>query len=116
MGALAGRGMGVSQEERIYYSTQEEMVISVSGQNIFDRPEFLDRDLGLVVEWSGGDNPDVTRGEFDGGRTSTHREPSEEPRKWSREGNEVGGDLRHGEFRSGTGDGLALSREQIPHE
>jgi len=92
----------VPQAQRIY-STQEEMVISVRGQNIFDRPELLDRNLGLVVEGGGGDNPDVTRGEFDGGRTTTHREPSEEPRKWSREGNEVGSDLRHSEFRFGTG-------------
>ena len=42
--------------------TQEEMVFSIRGQNIFDRSELLNSDLGLVVEGSRGDNPDVTRG------------------------------------------------------
>ena len=43
------RGLGVLQVWRIY-STQEEMVISVRGQNIFDRSEFLDRSLRLIIE------------------------------------------------------------------
>jgi len=83
--------------------TQEEMVINVRGQNIFDRSELLDGDLGLVVEGSRGDNPDVTRRELDGGGTATHREPPEEPGKWSREGDEFRGDLCHSEFRFGIG-------------
>ena len=83
MGPWSGRAMCGSQVSQRIHSTQEEMVISIRGQNIFDRPEFLDGGLGLGGEGSGGDNPDVTRGEFDGGRTTTHREPSEEPGKRS---------------------------------
>ena len=91
-----GRVWVTSMEDLL---TQEEMVISVRGHNILDRSEFLDRDLGLVVERGRGGNPDVTRGELDRGRATTHREPSEEPGERSREGNELGGDLRHSGVR-----------------
>lgn len=40
--------------------TQEEMVIRIRGQNVFDGSEFLDGGLGLVAEGRRGDDPDVT--------------------------------------------------------
>ena len=76
--------------------TQEEMVISIRGQDVLDRSKFLDGSLGLVVEGGRGDHPDITGGELDGGRTATHWKPSEEPGKRSREGIDIGGDLCHG--------------------
>lgn len=42
--------------------TQEEMVISVRGQNVFDRSEFLNGSFRLIVEGGRGDDPDITRG------------------------------------------------------
>lgn len=84
--------MGHEVREGIH-STQEEVVISVRGQNVLDGSEFVDGLPGLFSEGGRGDNPDITRGELDGGRTTTHREPSEESGEGSREGMELGGDL-----------------------
>ena len=84
---------GRSQAGRVPL-TQEEMMVSVSGDNVFNDPEFLHGDLGLVVERGGGDNPDVTRGELDSGRATAHREPSEESGKGLREGDNLWGNLR----------------------
>jgi len=42
-------------------------MINVHGQTMFDRPLCLDRDLGLVIESSEGDNANVARGEFGSG-------------------------------------------------
>ena len=76
--------------------TQEEVVVSIRGQDVFDGSKFVDGGLGLVAEGGRGDNPDVAGGELDGGRTTAHREPSEESGKGFREGNDFGGDLRWG--------------------
>jgi len=73
--------------------TQEEMVISIRGQYVFDGSEFLDGVLGLVTEGGRGDNPNIARGELDSGRTTAHREPSEESGKGPREGNDLRSDL-----------------------
>lgn len=73
--------------------TQEEMVISIRGHDVFDGSELLEGGLGLVAEGSRSDNPNIAGGEFDGGRTTAHWEKSEESGKWFREGNDFWSDL-----------------------
>ena len=68
-------------------------MISVRGQDVFDGSEPLNGGLGLVAEGCRSDNPNIARGELDGGRTTAHREPSEESGKGSREGDELRSDL-----------------------
>lgn len=74
--------------------TQEVMVISVRGHDVFDYPEFLDNSPGIFGAGCGSDHPYVTRGELDGSRTASHWEKTEEFGKGSREGEDIGGDLR----------------------
>jgi len=86
------------------------MVISIHSQNIFDRHKIFSTMTSVLLNGVEEINsPDVTGGEFDGGQMTTHREPSEEPRRLSRDGNDVG-------VSSNSGPNGDSSREEVPHE
>ena len=78
------------------------MVISIPGHDVFDSSKLLDGVFGILAEGGRSDNPDmmtimfITGGELDSGRTTAHLEPSEEPGKWFREGNDIGRELYRG--------------------
>ena len=72
------------------------MVTSTPGHDVFDRSKLPDGSLGLVAGGGRSENPNITGGKLDSGRTTANWEPSEVLGKWFREDNDIGSDLCRG--------------------